>query len=622
MKQILSSLFKQLIFWLLFFAFTRAVFLIYHYKLIIIENAGFFEIISSFYNALLLDLATTCYILFFPFFLLLIQSVYHPKWLNIINKIYTAILLLLYSIISATELGIYEEWKTKLHYKALMYLKHPDEIFNTASTGNFFLLIFILLCQFAIGYYIYQKYFYRNIINIKRNYIFSFLFLIITPVLLIIGMRGGLQEIPINQSQSYYSKHNILNLAATNSVFNLYISVFENYKNFGKNPFLFYKPEDALKVVESIYKTQKDSTIYILKNKNPNIVLLILESWSADLISSLGGIEGITPQFHELEKKGILFTNIYASGTRSEQGMACIYAGFPAHPISAITVQPDKYVKLPSLNRILRNKGYSTSFYFGGQLIYGNIKSYIIYNKFDKITEIYDFSDSLPQGKLGVHDEYVLDYQLKEMNKEKQAFFSTVFTLSTHSPFDMPMEKTINFWDNNNNMNMYLNSAYYTDKCLGEYFEKARQQDWFDNTLFIIVADHSHYSYRYWSYHSPEYHKIPLLFYGNVIKDEYRGIKCEKLGSQTDIAGTLLPQIGIDASEFQWSKNLLNIYSPEFAYVAFEEGIGWKRPAGYFFYDNRFNHYYNIEIDTAMQDSIIKEGKSFLQTVFQEYMDY
>ena len=393
-------------------------------------------------------------------------------------------------------------------------------------------------------------------------------------------MRGGLQQIPINQSQSYYSKHNILNLAAVNSGFNLYISVFENLKNFGKNPFQYYDDKVAEDIVDKIYKTPKDTTIQILKNTNPNIVFLIMESWSADLIESLGADPGYTPEFHKLEKDGVLFTNIYSPGSRSEQGMASIFSGFPSHPISAITVQPDKFVGLPSLTHIFNKKGYSSSFYFGGQLIYGNIKSYIIYNGFDRITEIYDFDNDIPRGKLTVHDEFVFDRMLNELNNDKEPFFSAFFTGSTHSPFDMPMKiKQLR----DDNFNLYVNSAWYTDSCLGDFILKAKRQAWFDNTLFVIVADHSHHSYKHYPYHSKEYHKIPLFFYG--------------------------------------SKNLLNPYSPDFAYIAFEEGIGWVRPSGDFFYDNRFDYYYRNSFEPAIKDSAIKEGKAFLQTIFKEYMD-
>ena len=617
--KILSSLIKQLVFWLLYFVIIRIIYLLYNLNFVLVEEVNFWEVISSFYYALNLDIATACYILLIPFIILVVQSFYSPSWINNINKIYTLIILILFSLITTAELGVYEEWKTKLHYKALTQATHPSEIYNSAETYIFFILLGIFIIEVYGSFYIYRKFFFSKLIKLKRKIIFSILFFLIMPVILVIGMRGGLQEIPINQSQSYYSKHNILNLAAVNSGFNLYISVFENLKNFGKNPFQFYDDKVAEDRVNKIYEIPKDTTVKILKNINPNIIFLIMESWSADLIESLGADPIYTPEFHKLEKDGLLFTNIYSPGSRSEQGMASIFSGFPSHPISAITVQPDKFVGLPSLIPIFNNKGYTSSFYFGGQLIYGNIKSYIIYNNFDRITEVYDFDSDVPKGKLGVHDEFVFDRMLNEINENKEPFLSAFFTGSTHSPFDMPM-KIKHLRDDN--FNLYVNSAWYTDSCLGDFMQKAKRQAWFDNTLFIIVADHSHHSYKHHPYHSKEYHKIPLMFYGNVIKDEYKGKTIGKLGIQTDIATTLLKQLDIDTSVFHRSKNLLNPYSPDFAYVAFEEGIGWITPAGDFFYDNRFDHYYRNSFDSAIKDSVVKDGKAFLQTIFREYMEY
>ena len=617
--KILSSLIKQLVFWLLYFVIIRVIYLLYNLNFVLAENVNFWDVISSFYYALNLDIATACYILLIPFIILVVQSFYSPSWINNINKIYTLIILILFSLITTAELGVYEEWKTKLHYKALTQATHPSEIYNSTETYIFFILLGIFIIEVYGSFYIYRKFFFSKLIKLKRKIIFSILFFLIMPVILVIGMRGGLQEIPINQSQSYYSKHNILNLATVNSGFNLYISVFENLKNFGKNPFQFYDDKVAEDRVNKIYEIPKDTTVKILKNINPNIIFLIMESWSADLIESLGADSIYTPEFHKLEKDGLLFTNIYSPGSRSEQGMASIFSGFPSHPISAITVQPDKFVGLPSLIPIFNNKGYTSSFYFGGQLIYGNIKSYIIYNNFDRITEVYDFDSDVPKGKLGVHDEFVFDRMLNEINENKEPFLSAFFTGSTHSPFDMPM-KIKHLRDDN--FNLYVNSAWYTDSCLGDFMQKAKRQAWFDNTLFIIVADHSHHSYKHHPYHSKEYHKIPLMFYGNVIKDEYKGKTIGKLGIQTDIATTLLKQLDIDTSVFHRSKNLLNPYSPDFAYVAFEEGIGWITPAGDFFYDNRFDHYYRNSFDSAIKDSVVKDGKAFLQTIFREYMEY
>ena len=618
MKKILLSLFKQLLFWILFFDFTRLVFILFHLRLLLSENVPWTEVAGIFWYSLNLDLATACYILVIPFFLLVIQSIYSPKWLNYINKFYSGIIIFGYSLTAVGEMGIYAEWKTKLTYKVIKYLNHPSEIYNSAETKLFFLLLLLFILIFLIGLFSYLKIFYNDIIKEKRNLWFTALFLFITPVLLFIGMRGGVQQIPINQSQSYYSKYNILNLASVNNGFNLYISIFENLSNFHRDPYIFMDQKDAQSMVDKIYFTPRDTTLSILKIQRPNIVLLILESWSADLIEHLGGEKGITPEFQKLEQNGILFDHIYASGARSEQGMASIFGGFPATPVSSITVQPDKFVKLPSLTRILDKKGYTTSFYFGGQLIYGNIKSYIMFNNFDRIMEGRDFPKEIPQGKLGIHDQFTLDWQLKDLNMEKQPFFSALFTLSTHSPWDQPFEKPLKWGDNENE---YINAAYYTDHCLGEYFKKAMHEPWFDNTLFIIVADHSHNSYRNWHPQSKEYHKIPLLFYGNVIKDEYKGIIIRKTGNQHDIAATLLTQLGYSSKEFHWSKNLLNPYAPDFAYFASEDGCGWIRPDAWFSFDAGPNYYHFLELKENLKDSIVNEGKAYLQTLFREYMN-
>jgi phosphoglycerol transferase MdoB-like AlkP superfamily enzyme len=429
-------------------------------------------------------------------------------------------------------------------------------------------------------------------------------------------LRGGFQQIPINQSESYYSDHNILNIAAVNNVFNLYISIFENLQNFDHNPYVFMDQATAAQLMKEVYHTTGDSTLHILKTSRPNIVLIILESWSADLIASLGGKPGITPEFEKLQRNGILFDQVYASGSRSEQGMASLFGGFPGHPVSSITVQPDKFVKLPSLVKDLKSNGYSSSFYFGGQLIYGNIKSYIIFNGFEKIMEGYDFPESLPRGKLGIHDEFTLDYMVNDLGTLKQPFFSALFTVSTHSPWDQPFEKPLKWGDNERE---YINAAYYTDHCLGEYFAKARTKPWYPNTLFIIVADHSHNSYRNWHPQTKEYHKIPLMFYGDVLKEEFRGRVWNKLGNQHDLPATLLCQLGLQANKFPFSKDLFNPAVPEFAYYSTEDGVGWIRPYGYFTYDKTTDFYY-WWTDPNLPDSIKQEGKAYLQTVFGEYM--
>ncbi|MGE5383497.1 MAG: LTA synthase family protein [Omnitrophica WOR_2 bacterium] len=619
MNKIIASFLRQLSFWILFFFISRAIFILYNIRLIAAENISVGETLGAFWHSLPLDLATTCYLLVFPFVLLVLQSIYSPGWLNKINKYYTLIAIILFSLLTCVELGIYPEWKTKLPFKALMYLNHPAEVYNSASTSSFFLLISLFLIETIGGYWIYRKVFAVEIsVPVKKWYFFTPVFIAFSLPILVLGARGGWQQIPINQSESYYSNHNILNLASVNSAFNFSISIIENYKNIGKNPYNFYPIDEATKEVKDLYFLPKDTTVMVLKTQRPNIVLLILESWSADLIESIGGEKGITPQFHELEKGGILFTNLYATGPRSEQAMGSIFSGFPAHPISSVTVQPDKFTKLPTITHELIDQGYHTSFYFGGQLRYGNIKGYILYNGFKRVVEHTDFGNNVIRGKLGVHDEFVLSRQLSDLNNEKEPFFSGLFTLSSHSPYDQPMKNVFNWGGNENN---YINSAYYTDKCLGNYFREARKQPWYKNTLFIIVADHSHNSYRNWTFTTPVYHKIPLLFYGEVIKDEYRGNKINRFSNQMDLASTLLKQLGLSNSDFKWSRNLFNPYSPEFVYYSFEEGFGWVTKKGHFVYEPKIDHYSEDTFAPQDKDSVRKQGKSFLEVLFNEYMN-
>ncbi|MEI7895553.1 MAG: sulfatase-like hydrolase/transferase [bacterium] len=616
MRKILLSFLRQLVFWILFFNLTRLIFIVYYLKIILVEKIRFVEVPSVFIHAFKLDLATACYIMIFPFLILAFQSVVHLKWLNLVNKIYAGFIITGYSLTAVGEMGIYAEWKTKLTYKVIKYFNHPGEIFNSAETGTFFLLVLLFLAISAAGIIMYIKLFYLPPGEAARKPLFTISFALIVPLLLFVGLRGGVQQIPINQSQSYYSDHNILNIAAVNNAFNLYISIFENLQNFDHDPYVFMDKRTAAEIMKKIYRAPSDSSLSILTTERPNIVLLIMESWSADLFEDLGGEPGITPEFKKLEKNGILFDQVYATGARSEQGMASIFGGFPAHPVSSITVQPDKFVKLPSIVKVLKNQGYSSAFYFGGQLIYGNIKSYIIFNGFDKIMEGDDFPKSIPQGKLGIHDEFTLGYMENDLGNMKQPFFAALFTISTHSPWDQPYKKPLKWGDNEHE---YINAAYYTDHCLGEFFAKAKTQPWYENTLFIIVADHSHNSYRNWHPYSKEYHKIPMMFYGNVIREKYRGTIWHKLGNQNDLAATLLGQMKLPAGDFHYSKNLFNPASPEFAYYTTEDGVGWIRPNGYFTYDKGSDFYY-WWTDPKLADSIKQEGKAYLQTVFGEYM--
>ena len=620
MKQSFILIIKQFIFWLVFFALLRALFLIYYFSHLHVAHIPVWEVLQTFYYALPVDISSASYVLVVPFLLQLAGFLFNRRWLDVTNKVYSALVIFVYLLITTGELAIYGEWKTKLSYKALSYLERPDEVFNSYTTSGFFFLTMILLIGFLFFFWIYIKKVYPKQVTLSiRNGWAKLLYLLIVPFLLFSGIRGGWQAIPITSSVSYFSKQNILNLAAINNGYNLVFSLLEYREMNQRNVFSTLPPQQANQVVKQLHQVEKDTTISILNIARPNIVILLLESFSGDLLESLGGIPGITSRIHELEKEGLLFTNFYATGNRSQQAMASIYGGLPALPVVTLTNYPEKYGSVPSLITQLRPLGYHTSFFFGGQLNYGNIKSFLVSNHLDLIVEGKDLDAGLPRGKLGVHDVDFLNHYVGELNQLPEPFFSTAFTLSSHSPYDQPGLRTIDFVEFERD---FVNSANYTDSAVGQFFKMAKLQPWFSNTLFIIMADHSHNSYHNYPLESFEYHQIPLLLLGGALKDSLHGLQDDRLFSNVDITATLLHQLGQSSEAFFWSKNMFNPFSPRFAYFDLNDGFGWKRDEGYLVMNIQQNTRYHSEGSTEIIDSLELQGRSYVQVLFDEFLGY
>lgn len=619
MQQFILKYLKYCLFWLLLFAFYRLLFIIAYFKIVIPDVSMAREVLFSFYYAFKLDMSMVAYITAIPMIISFVWIFYPKKWLSVMIDSFTILYITVYSFIGFGEIGIYNEWRTKLNYKALAYFQHPQEIFNSISTTMFALLLFGAIATIALWIWLYLRY-YRFAKSAFDNLWYKKVaFIVIMPIVTFYFMRGGFLTIPIAQSQSWYSKNMVLNDVAVNSGWNLFQNIIDMQGLLKGNPFKTYPDEMAQKTVADLHQVEKDTTINVLKLNRPNVVLIILESWSADLVGALGDSLNITPNFDKLANEGILFTNLYSSGNRSQQGMASIFGGFPAIPITTLTEHPEKYKRLPSLTKQLNNNGYHSSFYFGGQLIYGNIKSYIMYNQFHRIVEGEDFKSSVPRGKLGVHDEFLFQRNISDLKVEPQPFFTTMFTMSSHSPYDQPINNKIT---KEVPEKEFVNSAWYTDYALGKFFEDAKKQPWYNNTLFILVADHSHVSHQQHALQTFEYHRIPMLWFGPAIRPEFHGKRIDQIASQTDLPATLLKQLGLNASEFPWSKNLFNPYTPQFAYFESNDGLGWKTPVGYFVYSHLQDQYLDKKIDPKEEEKTIKEGRSYLQEVFRQFLEF
>lgn len=625
MKKLLFTLLKMMVFLLVLFASMRIVFVMKYWSLVAVDEIPFGEIMKGFWSALPLDIATASFMLALPAIYMFVSYAIDKETLFAPLRWYFYLMVAVYNLAAFGDIGIYGEWRTKLSYRALLYLQNPSEVINTAETEHTLLLIVLWSVFTVLFCWLYTKLVEPDFTEMEEKedykpnvYVLSGSFVLVLGMLFL-GMRGGLNEIPITSSKVYYSSHKFANEMCVNPAYYLVENILNSKKVETRAHFNYMDMESAKRRTESLHAFACDSTVNILKIERPNIVVILLESWSADLIESLGGEPGITPNFRELEKDGLLFTNIYASANRSQHAMSSLFGGLPGMPVTTITNHPDKYYAVPSLVKKMDSIGYHTSFYFGGELNYGNILSYLRYNEFDEIVEGKDINEGFFKGKLGYHDTDVMPWYVEQLSRYEQPFFSTLFTQSSHSPYDYPKIFEEIEWPAIEKQ--YVNSGYYTDIAIGMFMEKAKQQEWYDSTLFVFVADHSHATYKNHRMESFDHHKIPMLIYGEPLQDSLRGMTFDKICGNTDLPATILAQLGMKHDEFIWSKDVFGKCYKPFAFFELNNGLGWKTPEGEFVYSNT-GIYIKNTLPEAVRDSVVKDGKAYMQYHFDLFNSY
>lgn len=617
--QSLLKLLRLFIFLLIVFAISRILFLLYFHAELHPHVLSLIP--ATLFNALPLDISTACYLLFVPAILLFSTFFWSKKSLWHILTFYMYLVAVLYIFGGIGEIGVYREMRIKVYYSAFARIFHPSEILTYLSLTSLAAIIVALILVSALAAFSFKKIVGK--FSAKKSPMSfgqvssAFLFLLISIPLLIIGCRGGLQPIAVNEGEVCFSNNQCVNDAAINTFWNLGHSYLETQKSLAANNYVVMPHEDAKEIVRSLYAVQKDTTISLFKTKRPNVCILILEGWSADLIESLGGFKGVTPNFEHLIKQGYLFTNIESSGHISDQGLAVILGAYPALTFGSIINQNEKQLNLPCLGKNFGHENYYTSFLYGGQLIYGGIKKFITLNKFNSITE----QKTLPRldaGKVGIHDSLMLNVWKDSLHHFQQPFFSCYFTLSTHVPYDAP---TFHPHDWGEEENPYINSAAYADRQLGRFFSEIERTDFYDSTIFLIISDHGHHSPANHEYDSPGHYHIPFLVWGGALKEEFKGQKNNRLGSQLDLSSTLLHQLGMRSEEFVWSKNLMNPYTKDFAFYAFNDGFGFMEPDRSVVWNRKFPmHDKNNGATQAEKDSLHKKGAALLQELMNDFL--
>jgi len=382
-------------FWLVFFTLSRIIFLIYLHDQS--SQLTWKEIFTPLFVGLRMDAAMAGYWLLLPGLIFMTSSVLPKRVVYLLQGIVTTILLFISTLLVVADLELYKHWGFRINSTPLMYLETEAMSSVNATVLIFLVLIFIGL--FASFLFIYWKKLAPQLLTLsKLPLLWGLVWLIITGAL-IIPIRSSVSVAPLNTGFVYFHKTKAFpNHVGINPVWNFFKSVAgDDSHRYSNN---FYTPADLNQQFDSLMVTH-GKTLRLLSEKKPNIILIILESFTSKIVEPLGGMPGITPELNALTKEGILFKNFYASGDRTDKGLVSLLSSYPAQPRSSIVKYPNKTQYLAYLPKVLSKNGYHTSFVYGGDVGFANMESYLTQGGFSHITDEDEFDSNHNNSKLG-----------------------------------------------------------------------------------------------------------------------------------------------------------------------------------------------------------------------------
>ncbi len=603
---------------ILFFSISRFLFYLFNYHYF--DSIRFVELMKIMFFGIRFDNSALYY--FNLIFILL--SLIPGNYKN--NKHYQKILLLLFFIINSLLLATnYIDTK----FFDFEHKRLTSDIFSSVWLGEDFRTLlpdfikdywYIIIIWVVMSFGLYKFYpkfnsdkISKDDLNVKQYFSHTGIFILLMGIGLIFG-RGGFQLKPLRviHAADYTSAKNIPLVLNT---------PFTIMKTIGVKSFYVYKYFDKEKL-DTIYSP-------IIKydyseRKNTNIVIIILESFSREYIGALNKGSGYTPFLDSLMENSLVYTRSFANGKRSMEAMPSIMAGLPALTDETYITSRFSSNKINSIANMLSQKAYYTAFFHGGKN--GTMG-------FDKFTKIAGFDeyygmDEYPSktdydGNWGIYDEEYLQYFAQTLTEFKEPFFTSVFTLTSHHPYEIPEKYKGKFPIGTLNIH---ESIGYTDYSLKKFFESAKKTDWYNNTLFIITADHTAQAKSSYYKNKLGNYAIPIIFY-HPMDSSFVG-RSNKIAQQTDIFPTILDYLGYNDPVICFGNSLLKDSTDHFT-VNYINGIYQIIRDDYLlqFDGNTPIAFYNIKSDSLLQNNLIEnsvnlqELETYLKAIIQSYQE-
>ena len=531
-------------------------------------------------HGLSLDLSTSFYIVFIPFLVSMVTLWWRPRGIGLLMKIYYSVIALAMTLAFTADTSLYPFWGFKLDASCLQYLESPAEAKASVSGWYMAIRLGIIVGVSCLIYLCYKRA-SRGVEcgvrneegrNTMATRVRRTVFYLICIPLMVIGVRGGLDESTTNIGQVYYSENQFLNHSAVNPVFSFFASLEKTASN--HITYHFVDDETCQRLIARWYDTRSVGCDTLLNTQQPNIIIILLEGCGGEF-TEIGGRTDITPNLNRLAQEGVYFTNCYGNTWRTDRGTVCTWSGYPSFPTMSVMKMPSKTRRLPNIAKTLRQeRGYETSYLYGGDINFTNMRSYLISGGFQTLVWKKDYSrEEQNSGQWGVRDDITCQTLLDMARKAQEPFLIGYSTLSSHEPWDVPLQK---FEDEK------LNAFAYLDECIGTFVENLRQTSLWDRTLVVLLPDHG-IPYNGLDETTPLKNHIPMIWVGGALKGPKR---IEKVCNQTDLPATLLGQLGLSHEAFTFSRDVLSeTYQEAFALNTYDDGFSVYDSIGFVNYD-------------------------------------
>lgn len=610
---------RQFVFYLRIFLFLLLVFLTQRIVFLLV-NAGKLKECSAtmigktFLYGEIMDISVTSYILFLVIVIFFITLASERKTFERIVKAMIYILVIFSSLLTISDAALQLYWGTRLNEKALSVLLYPQMALDAAGSSNYLLFIAILVLMTCVLIYLSRFFMPHNSEKETQPKGAAALISLLLIPLLVVGARGGVQKYPLGKSTLFFSGNFTCNYATLNTCWN-FTDVLINARADSRNAYHFYPEEVVKKEVSGLFAEQDpDSVPRIFSVERPNIVMILLESFTAGTIPEMNGLP-VALKLNALLDSSLWFSNFYASGFRSEHALIALLSGTPPMPGGSLLRESNRVIRLPLLAKLLKDSlHYSLLFYNTYDIAYARMNDYLTFSGFDRVVSDNSFAECR-QHQWGAYDEYLFDYVLRNLPAGGAPFFSLVLTSVSHEPFNADVPK---IFPGETEEERYKNTVAYTDSCLSAFLDSARLKPWYENTVFIILADHGHAYPGNHDYFDPHRFNIPFLIFGEPLKKEFTGRRIDSPASQTDFPATILHQLGMGSASFPFSRDMLGEGSTRFAFYSFSDGFGYVSPeCRYAFNKDLGRTVYAAPGDSA--DSLaLAHGKIMLQWMSDE----